>query len=126
MEDGFSAPLRDYAFAQVGDYHGFLDRSLPGGFAPSGRHPSLVRGIRSLEWSYMRDPDYGDEAYRLSDDPFETDNLLNRSRKTPPGEQAEQVSRMRGQLDRWEDECLELRERIGVIPGARGFDPGWE
>ena len=63
-------------FAQVGDYHGRLKTTFPTGMPESGRHPGLVQGARTPGLSYVRDPDYGDEAYDLRKDPGELVNLL--------------------------------------------------
>ena len=122
VEEGAERALRDCAFAQVGDYGGMLGQTLPGGIVPSGRHRSLLQGARSPDFSYTRDPDYGDEAYDLNRDPLELDNLLNPGRQTPPPA----VDHLRRRVGEWETECIELRERLGIIPGARGFDEGWE
>ncbi len=120
IKNGASQPLRDYAFAQVGDYHGFLKTTLPGGMPEHGRHPSLLQGVRSLKYSYVRDPDYGDEAYDLMQDPYELNNLLNPEQEAHP----EAIDDLRRQLKQWEQQCLELRERLGIVPGDRGFMDG--
>jgi arylsulfatase A-like enzyme len=68
VRDVATEPLRDVAFAQVGDYHGSLGTTMPSGIAKAGRHLSLLQGARSGDFSYVRDPDYGDEAYDLRTD----------------------------------------------------------
>jgi hypothetical protein len=65
----------------------------------------------------VRDPNYGDEAYDLRSDPTELVNLLG-----PGGTEPADVAALRDRVDRWEDECIELRDRLGVGPGFRGFD----
>jgi len=114
-------PLRDCLFAQVGDYHGHLGKSNYGG-TKSGRHPGLLQGARTKEFSYVRDPDYGDEAYDLRKDPKELNNLLGDNSIKEPAE----VSELRHRVDQWEQQCIELRNQLGVVPGYRGFDEGWE
>ena len=37
-----------------------------------------------------------------------------------------ELDELRRELDRFEEECLALRERLGVVPGPRGFVRGWE
>jgi arylsulfatase A-like enzyme len=117
VQDGASEPLRDVAFAQVGDYHGSLGTTMPSGIAKAGRHPSLLQGARSPDFSYVRDLDYGDEAYDLRSDPSELVNLLGAG-----GQEPAEVVELRRRVDRWEDECIRLRDRLGVVPGFRGFD----
>jgi len=119
--DGAEAPLRDCLFAQVGDYHGHLKTTFPGGIPESGRRACLVQGARSGAFSYARDTDWGDEAYDLRDDPLELNNLLNPGRPAPPAE----VDELRRRVDAFEAECVELRDRLGVVPGFDGFDPNW-
>ena len=118
IRDGAHEPMRDSVFAQVGEYHGSLKTTSPGGIPEAGRHPSLLQGARSQTFSYVRDPDYGDEAYDLRRDPKELYNLLQSNGSPEPAEVAE----LRQQVDRWEEECLRLREQLSVIPGYRGFD----
>jgi len=118
VKSGARTPLRDLLFAQVGGYQGNLKTTAPSGLPESGRRAGLVQGVRSERFSYMRDPDYGDEAYDLRRDPWEVVNLLGREKGAAPPE----VSELRRQVDRWEAECISLREALGVIPGYRGFD----
>lgn len=120
--DGALRPLRDAAFAQVGDYHGKLKNTLPKGIAGVCRHPGLVQCARTLEFSYVRDPDYGDEAYDLRTDPRELVNLLNDGAGPEPAE----VAALRRQLEQWQTQCVRLGERLQVVPGDRGFFEGWE
>ena len=115
-------PIRDYVFAQVGDYHGYLKNTFPGGTFEAGRRACMVRGVRTREFSYIRDDQCGDEAYDLRQDPKELNNLLNR-----PGEaESEFLTGLQRELDRWEGECGRLRDELGVIPGDRGFEKDWE
>lgn len=120
--DGARQPLRDCAFAQAGDYHGHLDSTLRGGRPKSARHPGLLQGVRTAEFSYVRDSDFGDEAYDLHRDPHELHNLLAPGSGREPAE----VADLRRRVEQWEARCLNLRKQLGVIPGYRGFDPGWE
>lgn len=120
VRTGARSPLRDHVFAQVGDYHGNLGNSMPGGITRTGRHPGLLRSVRTMEYSFIRDPDYGDEAYDLRNDPFELENLLKHG--NPPKE----VDSLRDALAQYEHECTETRNTLGVIPGPRGFHRGWE
>ena len=117
---GAERPLRRVVFAQVGDYQGHLKSTFPTGTFNSGRRNALVRAGRSRELSYIRDPQYGDEAYDLTRDPRELDNLLQRGSVPAAADQ------LRDDLDRWEEACLDLRRQLNVIPGDRGFEPGWE
>jgi len=119
---GAGEPLRDCAFAQVGDYHGYLGSTLRGGRPKSARHESLLEGARSLTFAYVRDGDFGDEAYDLRDDPNELHNLLS----GPDADRPAQVDALRRRVDEFHEQCLRLRERLGVVPGYRGFDEGWE
>ena len=117
VRGGADRPLRDCMFGQVGDYHGNLKTTMPTGMAEAGRHSSLLQGARSKEFFYVRDPDYGDEAYDLRTDPKELDNLLADGAVAP-----DEVAELRRKVDEWEAECLRLREQLGVIPGYRGFE----
>ena len=117
VRQGATSPLRDAVFAQVGDYHGSLKTTMPGGMPESGRHPSLLRGVRTAEFAYTNDPDYGDEAYDLTADPHELRNLLQADSSVPDG-----VQQLRGRLNNFTAECITLRERFGVVAGYRGFD----
>lgn len=116
MRSGTRRPLRDCAFASVGNYHGKLKTTWPAGMPASGRHPGLLRGARSLEASYVRDPDYGDEAYDLRHDPHELNNLFNRDGAVP-----REVDRLRRRVDEMEARCIRLREQLRLVPGDRGF-----
>lgn len=117
---GRARPSRDAVFAQAGDYHGYIGTSFPGGMPASGRHPSLVRGGRTRDYSYIHDPDYGDEAYDLRNDPGELDNLLL------TGTTPDWAKELKERIDRWEESCIALRKELGVIPGDRGSYEGWE
>jgi len=114
---GAEEPLRDVVFAQVGEYHGKLKTTSPGGKAAAGRHPGLVQGCRTSDFSFVHDPDYGNEAYDLRADPRELCNLLSGDSPEPSP-----VAALRQRQQAWERECLELRERLGVVPGYCGFD----
>ena len=88
----------------------------------SGRHASLTHCIRTMDRAYIVDPDNGDEAYDLTDDPDELNNLLNPGAKPLGAEFDDLKSRLNGFIG----ECSDLREKLGVIPGDRGFVEGWE
>lgn len=120
VRDGAREPLRDVVHAQVGDYHGNLGTTWPGGLPASGRHPSLLVGGRTMDFSYTRDPDYGDEAYDLRENKWELENLLNPGMPPPPP----QVDALRRRVDANEQECLDLRAALGIKPGDRGFWDG--
>ena len=122
IQGGARKPLRDCVFSQVGDYHGFLHNTYPTGVAASGRHPSLLQSARNFEYSYVRDPDYDDEAYDLGKDPKELVNLL----RDQGGKELSGVTELRRRVDAFEKVCLRLRDQLGVIPGDRGFVEGWE
>jgi len=117
LEQGAATPLRNATFSAVGQYHGHLKTTMPWGFVHAGRHPGTVFGARTQEFSYIRDPDYGDEAYDLRRDPLELCNLLQGERASAP----DPVRDLQGQLACWEEECLALRQELGVIPGDRNF-----
>lgn len=116
VREGAGEPLRDVIFGQVGNYHGSLGTTMPGGIAKAGRHPGLLQGARNREFSFIHDPDYGDEAYDLSADPKELSNLFQ------GGSEPEGVAELRRRQQEWEAQCLALREELGVVPGYRGFD----
>ena len=119
---GHSEPLRDEIFAQIGDYHGHIGTSWPSGMPKSGRHPSLTHCIRTCERAFIIDPDNGDEAYDLTRDPHELQNLLKPG--APPLDP--QFDELKFRLGAFIEECDEMRARLGVIPGERGFVEGWE
>jgi arylsulfatase A-like enzyme len=110
-------PLRDCAFAAVGEYKGSLKSTFPTGLPEGGRHPQLLQGGRTLEHAFTHDPDYGDEAYDLRRDPWELENLLNQRGAAEPAE----VAALRARVAGFEKECLRLRDRLGVVAGYRGF-----
>lgn len=122
LVDGAGQPLHDCLYAQVGDYHGHLGTTYPTGMPASGRHPGLLQGARTSAYSYIHDPDYGDEAYDLQGDPAELRNLLNGATAGMPAE----VARLRERVVDFERACRDLREELGVVPGYRGFTEGWE
>jgi len=101
----------------VGEYHGDLKTTMPWGLPESGRHPGQVRGARDHRFSYIRDPDYGDEAYNLQLDPRELRNLLQNGASVPQG-----VDSLRRQMDKWEKQCDDHRDHLGVIEGDRNFN----
>ncbi len=113
-----SSPLRDVVFAQVGEYGGSLKTTMPSGIIEAGRHRGLLQGARSVDYSYTRDPDYGDEAYDLRNDPMELVDLLSGS----DGREVPQLDALRRRIDEWERQCLALADRLGVRAGYRGFD----
>jgi arylsulfatase A-like enzyme len=115
---GARQPLHDCLFSQVGLYRGNLKTTWPTGLPESGRHPSLLQGARTQDFSYVRDPDYGDEAYDLRQDPKELNNLLQRKQEGAPAE----IADLRQRVGQWESECIQLREKLDVVPGIRGFD----
>lgn len=119
VRGGARQPLHDAIFAQIGNYHGHLlgKNSLPSGTFAAGRRKHLVEAVRTLTHSYIRDPEYGDEAYDLQTDPQELKNVLNGG-----GEAPSWVDDLRRRVDQWGQECANLRERLGVVPGNRGFD----
>ena len=119
---GHNAPLREEVFAQIGDYHGFIGTSWPTGMPKSGRHKNLTHAIRTQERAYIFDPDNGDEAYDLTNDPAELKNLINLGQ--PPSDP--KFIAMKKRLNAFVSECDEMRERLGVLPGDRGFVDGWE
>ncbi|HHW31583.1 MAG TPA: sulfatase-like hydrolase/transferase [Clostridiaceae bacterium] len=116
--EGAKNELRKYVFAQVGNYHGHLKTTFPGGMPESGRRRGLVQGARSMDFSYIHDPDCGDEAYDLKKDPFELNSLLKINQDVP-----EELKELKDSIFKWEEECLRLRRELGIIPGDRGF---WE
>ena len=118
VRDGTPAPLHERLFAQVGDYQGNLKNTFPGGTFEAGRRQSLVQAVRTEDFSYIADSQCGDEAYDLRTDPAELRNVLQRGEGAEPA----WVGQMRRQREEWEEECLRLREQLGVIPGDRGFD----
>ena len=123
LDSGPDEPLHDCVFAQAGDYHGFLKNTVAyGGIPESARHAGLLQGARTGQFAYVCDPDYGDEAYDLRADPKELSNLLNRGR----GEKPAEIAELRRRVEQWRDQCLRLRDELGVVPGYRGFDEGWE
>ncbi len=122
VRSGHETPLRDEIFAQIGDYHGFIGTSWPSGMPKSGRHASLTHAIRTRERAYIRDPDNGDEAYDLCDDPNELRNLLNQGQPALPDE----FTAMKTRLEAFISQCDNLRSDLGIIAGDRGFVEGWE
>jgi len=117
LRGGARGPLHEVLFSKVGDYHGSHGTTMPSGIALAGRHPSLLHGARTTEFSYVRDADYGDEAYDLRADPKELATLVGRGQPEPL-----EVANLRGRTDAWEEECLRLRDELRVVPGFRGFD----
>ena len=118
VRKGHTEPLRDVVFAQIGDYHGYIKTSWPSGMPEAGRHKSLTHSIRTSTRVYIQDPDNGDEAYDLRDDPNELHNLTNDITDPFPD--------LRQQLEQFTIECAALREKLDVVPGDRGFVEGWE
>lgn len=108
--------IRDSVYSQVGDYHGYLKTTLPAGLPESGRRKGVVQGIRTIKYSYIQDPDWGDEAYDLQNDPCELNNLLAVSQELP-----DELAELKVRLSDWEKKCMKLRKKLGVIAGDRGF-----
>ncbi len=117
IEGGCKEHLRDAVFSGIGEYHGPLKTTMPWGLPHAGRHPGLVRGARNRSFSYIRDPDYGDEAYELNSDPLELCNLLQAAGGVLPSG----ISKLKELIDDRDKECRELYTKLGVIPGARNF-----
>jgi arylsulfatase A-like enzyme len=118
VREGCKEPLRKVIFSQAGNYHGHLKTTFPGGIPESGRHKGLVQGARSLEYSYVHDPDYGDEAYDLKADPFELSTLTKQPGSLPP-----EVEELKNETLLWQEKCRQLTDELGIVPGDRGF---WE
>jgi len=122
VRSGHEEPLRDAVFAGVGDYHGFIKTSWPSGMPEAGRHKSLTHSVRTRDRTYIEDPDNGDEAYDLTADPKELNNLTNPGRPPLDPEFAE----LKAQLDAFKAECAQMRKDLNVVAGDRGFVEGWE
>ena len=107
-------------FAQVGNYKGHLlgKSSFPTGTCGAGRRSELVQGVRTATHAYLRDPEYGDEAYDLQADPNELNNVIKFHGRSEPG----WVTDLRHRVDLWEQQCARLPGKLGVVPGNRGFD----
>ena len=116
LHAGAEAPLHQRLFAQVGDYHGNLTNTFPGGTFKSGRRKALVQSVRTTDHLYIRDDQFGDEAYDLNADPLELSNRLSEGTDPPAWAAA-----MRAEVEAWQEECVALRRELGVIPGARSF-----
>jgi hypothetical protein len=116
LERGPTRPLHEAVFSAVGEYHGHLKTTMPWGLPEAGRHLSLVRGVRNRRYSYIRDPDYGDEAYDLQADPYELHNLVQQQGALPHG-----VRELMRRLDDHEQQCAAIRQRRKVIAGDRNF-----
>ena len=58
---GASGPLRDAVFSQVGDYHGYLKTTFPGGIPESGRRACLAAYL-PCPGSIMRSAETGNRA----------------------------------------------------------------
>jgi arylsulfatase A-like enzyme len=119
---GHNTPIRDEVFAQIGDYHGFIGTSWPSGMPASGRHKSLIHSVRTTDRTYISDTDNGDEAYELTTDPNELQNLTNPGSKPLPRE----FITLKSRLQAFQDECAGLRAELGIVDGDRGFVKGWE
>ncbi|MES2394273.1 MAG: sulfatase-like hydrolase/transferase [Acidobacteriota bacterium] len=114
---GADRPLRAASFAAVGGYLGPLKTTMPHGLPEHGRRKGIVRSARSLNHVYIRDPDTGDEAYDLVNDPLELRDLLKDGRAL-----SESVRALSRQLDQWEERCAAHFQALGVKPGKRNFD----
>lgn len=117
------SPFRDCVHSQVGLYHGYLKNTLPGGLPSTGRRTCLVEGVRDATFSYMTDEQYGNEAYDLREDPSEICNLAGKNMNE---EQKKQSDRMLSKIESWHEQCVNLKNELGVIPGDRGFVKNWE
>lgn len=122
LRTGHKRPIRKAIYAQIGDYHGYIGTSWPTGMPASGRHPSLTHCIRTKTHAYILDPDNGDEAYDLGNDPNELKNLLNTGRPRLDNS----IYALKSDLQDFMISCETLRDTLGVIPGDRGFVKGWE
>ncbi len=120
MEDREVSKLRETVFAQVGNYHGFLKTTFPTGMPATGRHPGLLTSARTKDFSYIHDPDYGDEAYDLREDPWELCNILQGN------EAPSEVAELREAMREWDLQCKEIKSRLNIVSGDRGFVEGWE
>lgn len=122
IKGGATSAIHDAVFAQVGDYHGYIGTSWPSGMPASGRHKNLIYSARTATHSYIYDVDNGDEAYDLRSDPYELVNLLNdcTSVKTMAHEH------LANRLKEFHVSCIDIRNKLGVVPGDRGFVKGWE
>ena len=127
LRNGATTEIHDAVYAQVGDYHGYIGTSWPSGMPASGRHKSLICAARTTTASYIRDRDNGDEAYDLSIDPFELNNLFNQDSSTQVSSTAsESHTELALQIDEFERGCIDMRENLQVVAGDRGFVKGWE
>ncbi len=122
IREGRGEPLHKAVFSGIGDYHGFIGTSWPSGMPSAGRHKSLTHAIRTDDHLYINDPDNGDEAYDLTADPKELVNLLANGPAAP----GSTLDGLRLQLAEFVQNCSELRERLDVVLGERGFIEGWE
>ncbi len=122
VRDGHQEPLREEVFAQIGDYHGYIGTSWPSGMPKSGRHSSLTHCIRTKERAYIKDPDNGDEAYDLRHDPNELKNLLKSG--APPLD--DKFKELRRRLENFIRQSNDVKDRLAVVHGERGFVEGWE
>ncbi|MEP1208124.1 MAG: sulfatase-like hydrolase/transferase [Rhizobiaceae bacterium] len=122
VRSGHQQPIRGEVFAQIGDYHGYIKTSWPSGMPEAGRHASLTHGIRTARRTYIEDPDNGDEAYDLESDPDEL-VCLTKPGKPPLDDEFEGL---KARLKEFQEQCLSLREELGIVPGDRGFVEGWE
>jgi arylsulfatase A-like enzyme len=87
--------LREHVFAQVGNYHGNLGTTFPTGMPAAGRHRGLLMRAASKDFSFVSDPDYGDEAYDLRNDPWELRNIAGGE-----GERIE-ITELRRAVEEW-------------------------
>ena len=74
LEDGSVSPIRDSVFMAVGG-NANPRASFPQGMPLRGVHREVIHAIRTHSRKYIRDPENGDEFYRLSEDPHELVNL---------------------------------------------------
>ncbi len=88
----------------------------------SGRHKNIIYAARTTTHSYIRDVDNGDEAYDLISDPSELENLLNDKTCV----KSDVHMNLADRLDEFQLSCIDIRNKLGVVPGDRGFVKGWE
>jgi hypothetical protein len=78
--------------------------------------PNAAESLRALKVAENT------ESVTLRSDLYELDNLLQGEARSVPS----QVARVRERVFEYEQECLCLREELGVVPSDRGFVKGWE
>lgn len=113
---------REHLFAQCGQYMGSLKNTLPAGMAEYSRRHELVMGIRTHTHSLVIDPEYGNEAYDLKQDPFELHNLFLLNAPLH-----DELKYLEEKIYYHQETCSQLQKSLNVIPGHQaGNYPGWE